>query len=692
MTAETHHQRVLIVDFGSQVTQLIARRVREAGVYCEIHPFDKAEAVVDDYAPSAIILSGGPASVHEADSPAHRDQAVRPGRAMLAICYGQQLLCDLLGGKVEGGHAGEFGRAELTIGKPSPLFQGLAGVGELETVWMSHGDRVTAIPEGFEVIATSTGAPFAAIANDARKIYAVQFHPEVVHTVNGSRIYKNFLAMAGLKGDWTMAAFRQEMVAEDPRPGRRRQGDLRPVGRRRQLGGRGADPRGDRRATDLRVRRHRPAAQERGRPGRHPVPRPLQHPADPRGRGDLFLGELAGVSDPETKRKTIGKLFIDVFDKEAGKIDGAAFLAQGTLYPDVVESVSARGGPSAVIKSHHNVGGLPDYMKLKLVEPLRELFKDEVRALGVELGLAPAFVGRHPFPGPGLAIRIPGEITPEKVKVLQDADAIYLEEIRNAGLYDKIWQAFAVLLPVKTVGVMGDARTYENVLALRAVTSTDGMTADFFEFPWDVLGKTATRIINEVRGVNRVVYDVTSKPPGTIEWEFYLTAGARRDAADGAPWHEAHSPDAGPQEASSSVRDLGRGRLRQRDLDDPRFADEVRPSPQRLPVAPSASTSWSRCGPAPAIRPISFHRDTSPISRCLGRPSTGSLPRSPNAPKPATCLSRHSRFMTFVEPARPCSMRSGSTEIGSRNASLTSIGARLVVSITSPNTPMAART
>jgi GMP synthase (glutamine-hydrolysing) len=235
--------------------------------------------------------------------------------------------------------------------------------------------------------------------------------------------------------------------------------------------------------------------------------------------GDLFLGELAGVSDPETKRKTIGKLFIDVFDKEAGKIEGAAFLAQGTLYPDVVESVSARGGPSAVIKSHHNVGGLPDYMKLKLVEPLRELFKDEVRALGVELGLATAFVGRHPFPGPGLAIRIPGDITPEKVKVLQDADAIYLEEIRNAGLYDKIWQAFAVLLPVKTVGVMGDARTYENVLALRAVTSTDGMTADFFEFPWDVLGKTATRIINEVRGVNRVVYDVTSKPPGTIEWE-----------------------------------------------------------------------------------------------------------------------------------------------------------------------------
>jgi GMP synthase (glutamine-hydrolysing) len=385
---------------------------------------------------------------------------------------------------------------------------------------MSHGDRVTAIPAGFEVIATSVGAPFAAIADDARKIYGVQFHPEVIHTVNGARIYRNFLFnIAGLRGDWTMAAFKAESIARI-----REQ-----VGKGRVICGLsgGVDSSvaavliheaiGDQLTcvyVDTGLMRKGESEQVVSLFKNH-YNIPLIHV----DAADLFLDALEGVSDPEAKRKTIGKLFIDVFDEESAKIEGAEFLAQGTLYPDVVESVSARGGPSAVIKSHHNVGGLPDYMKLKLVEPLRELFKDEVRALGVELGLHPDFVGRHPFPGPGLAIRIPGEITREKVAVLQQADAIYLDEIRKAGLYDKIWQAFAVLLPVKTVGVMGDARTYENVLALRAVTSTDGMTADFFEFPWEVLGRTATRIINEVRGVNRVVYDVTSKPPGTIEWE-----------------------------------------------------------------------------------------------------------------------------------------------------------------------------
>ena len=515
-----NHQSVLIVDFGSQVTQLIARRVRESGVYCEIHPYDKAVAALASVKPAAIILSGGPASTTEDESPAADPARFAAGVPVLGICYGEQTIGAQLGGKVESGHHREFGRAEIEVTKASPLFEGFADVGQAETVWMSHGDRVTAIPPGFEVIAVSAGAPFAAIADETRKIYGVQFHPEVAHTPRGATLLRNFThRIAGLTGDWTMAAFKDEAVA------RIRQ----QVGKGRVICGLsgGVDSSvaavliheaiGDQLTcvyVDTGLMRSGESDQVVSLFRNH-YNIPLIHV----DASKEFLGGLAGVSDPETKRKIIGKLFIDVFDKESAKIDGAEFLAQGTLYPDVVESVSARGGPSAVIKSHHNVGGLPDYMKLKLVEPLRELFKDEVRVLGVELGLHPDFVGRHPFPGPGLAIRIPGEITPEKVTVLQQADAIYLDEIRKAGLYDKIWQAFAVLLPVKTVGVMGDARTYENVLALRAVTSTDGMTADFFEFPWDVLGKTATRIINEVRGVNRVVYDVTSKPPGTIEWE-----------------------------------------------------------------------------------------------------------------------------------------------------------------------------
>jgi GMP synthase (glutamine-hydrolysing) len=517
---EPHHQRVLIVDFGSQVTQLIARRVRESGVYCEIHPYDKVDALLDGFAPGAVILSGGPASAHEAESPAAPTRIFELGVPVLGVCYGEMTMCAQLGGAVESGHAREFGRAEIRIARESPLLAGLGEVGDEEPVWMSHGDKITAVPPGFEVVATSEGSPFAVIADEARRLYGVQFHPEVAHTPRGALMLRNFTHnIAGLAGDWTMARFKDEAIARI-----RAQ-----VGTGRVICGLsgGVDSSvaavliheaiGDQLTcvfVDTGLMRLN-EADEVVTLFRDHYNIPLIHI----DAGDDFLSQLSGVSDPETKRKIIGRVFIEIFDREAAKIEGAAFLAQGTLYPDVIESVSARGGPSQVIKSHHNVGGLPEHMKLKLVEPLRELFKDEVRALGVELGLPPAFVGRHPFPGPGLGIRIPGAVTADKVATLQKADAIFLDEIRKAGLYDAIWQAFAVLLPVKTVGVMGDARTYEDVLALRAVTSSDGMTADVFEFPWDVLTRAATRIVNQVRGVNRVVYDVTSKPPGTIEWE-----------------------------------------------------------------------------------------------------------------------------------------------------------------------------
>ncbi|MFG1402170.1 glutamine-hydrolyzing GMP synthase [Xanthobacter sediminis] len=517
---DTAQDTVLIIDFGSQVTQLIARRVREEGVYSEVVPFQKGAEAVARLKPKAIILSGGPASVIEGESPKAPQEAFTAGVPVLGICYGEQCMAAQLGGTVEAGHHREFGRAELAVEKEVPLFEGVWHAGERHTVWMSHGDRVTALPEGFEVIATSPNAPFAAIADVARKYYGVQFHPEVVHTPDGARLLANFVRkVAGLQGTWTMGAFRERAVA------RIRQ----QVGKGRVICGLsgGVDSSvaavliheaiGDQLTcvfVDHGLMRQGEADEVVSLfRGHYNIP--LVHV----DASDLFLTALEGVDDPEQKRKIIGKLFIDVFEAEAKKVGGADFLAQGTLYPDVIESVSFAGGPSVTIKSHHNVGGLPARMNMKLVEPLRDLFKDEVRALGRELGLPDRFVGRHPFPGPGLAIRCPGGITREKLDILRKADAIYLEEIRYAGLYDVIWQAFAVILPVRTVGVMGDGRTYDHVLALRAVTSVDGMTADFYPYDMSFLGRVATRIINEVKGVNRVVYDVTSKPPGTIEWE-----------------------------------------------------------------------------------------------------------------------------------------------------------------------------
>jgi GMP synthase (glutamine-hydrolysing) len=519
------HDKLLIVDFGSQVTQLIARRVREAGVYCEIAPFQSAAKAFEDLSPKAVILSGGPASVPDADSPRAPDAIFQSGVPVLGICYGQMTMAAQLGGEVESGHHREFGRADVSVKATSPLLEGVWKPASQHPVWMSHGDRITRLPEGFKTIGVSANAPHALIADEARRYYGLMFHPEVVHTPDGARLIANFVhKVAGLKSDWTMAAFRAEARAAI-----RAQ-----VGKARVICGLsgGVDSAvaavliheaiGDQLTcvfVDHGLMRQG-EGEEVVRLFRDHYNIPLVH-----ARADaLFLRELSGVEDPEAKRKTIGRLFIDVFEAEAKKIasDGRGpveFLAQGTLYPDVIESVSFSGGPSVTIKSHHNVGGLPARMNMKLVEPLRELFKDEVRALGRELGLPPSFVGRHPFPGPGLAIRIPGAITPEKLDILRKADMIYLEEIRNAGLYDTIWQAFAVLLPVRTVGVMGDGRTYDHVCALRAVTSSDGMTADFYPFDMGFLARAATRIINEVRGINRVVYDVTSKPPGTIEWE-----------------------------------------------------------------------------------------------------------------------------------------------------------------------------
>jgi GMP synthase (glutamine-hydrolysing) len=513
-------ERVLILDFGSQYTQLIARRVRENGVYCEIRPCTVTAAEIARFAPKALILSGGPASVTERAAPRIPEGLFELKLPVLGICYGQQAMCQALGGRVEGAGEREFGRAFVELAADCALFDGVWRKGAREQVWMSHGDRVIELPAGFRVVGVTSAAPFAIIADDRRKLFGLQFHPEVVHTPHGAALLRNFThRIAGCRGEWTMAAFRGQALARI-----REQ-----VGRARVICGLsgGVD------SSVVAALLHEAIGEQltcvfvdtgllREGEAKEVAEFFRSHynlPLIEEDASALFLAKLKGVTDPEEKRRIVGFAFVDVFEAAAKRAGGADFLAQGTLYPDVIESTSALGGPSATIKSHHNVGGLPERMNLKLIEPLRELFKDEARALGRELGLPERLVGRHPFPGPGLAIRIPGEVTREMLAILRRADALFIEEIRSAGLYDAIWQAFAVLLPVKTVGVMGDARTYERVCALRAVTSSDGMTADFFHFDMEFLGRVANRIVNEVKGINRVVYDVTSKPPGTIEWE-----------------------------------------------------------------------------------------------------------------------------------------------------------------------------
>ncbi|MBW1702474.1 MAG: glutamine-hydrolyzing GMP synthase [Deltaproteobacteria bacterium] len=518
MASNLYKQKVLILDFGSQYTQLIARRVREAQVYCEIHPFNLSLEKIKAFSPKGIILSGGPASIYDNSAPMADKGLLALKIPVLGICYGMQFLTHLLGGVVAKAADREYGNVVIRIEDDRDLFHGFKkGAGQ--TVWMSHGDRIEQMPEGFEALAGSKNSPIAAMADKARKYFGVQFHPEVAHTPEGPKILKNFLfRICGCEPTWTMSSFVRRTV----RGLREKTGEDRVIC---GLSG-GVDSSvtavllhkaiGDRLSCILvdnallrreEAREVMEVFQEHFGMDLHLVE-----------ASEHFLQHLKGVIDPEEKRKIIGREFITVFEKKARELGEAKYLAQGTLYPDVIESVSFKG-PSATIKSHHNVGGLPDVMKLKLIEPLRELFKDEVRQVGMELDLPRELVMRQPFPGPGLAVRILGEVTHERLETLRSADVIVLEEIRGAGLYEKVWQAFAVLLPVRTVGVMGDERTYENVIAVRIVDSLDAMTADWSRIPYEVLGRISNRIINSVEGVNRVVYDISSKPPSTIEWE-----------------------------------------------------------------------------------------------------------------------------------------------------------------------------
>ena len=522
--------QILVLDFGSQYTQLIARRIRELKVYCEIHPFDLSLDRIRELSPLGIVLSGGPSSCYDPGAPTVSPELFALGIPVLGICYGVQLMCKLLGGRVEQAEHREYGRAHVTIDRPDGLLEAFAR-GEEVTVWMSHGDRVEAIPPGFEVLGKTPSSPFAIVANTHQRLFGLQFHPEVAHTPRGIEILSSFVfGVCAASPTWTMASYAVSAVEAL----RERIGDARVI---LGLSGgvdstvtaallhRAIGPRltcifvdngllraGER---DAVAELMRTALGAHAAEGEHAAHKMDIRVVDARAR---FLAALAGVTEPERKRKIIGAEFVAVFEEESRQVEGARFLGQGTLYPDVIESVSVRG-PSATIKTHHNVGGLPERMNLKLVEPLRELFKDEVRALGAELGLPRHVLWRHPFPGPGLAVRCLGDLTAERLEVLRQADAIFDEEIRAANLYDSIWQSFAVLLPVRTVGVMGDERTYAEVVALRAVHSQDGMTADWVQLPYDLLARVSSRIINEVRGVSRVVYDVSSKPPATIEWE-----------------------------------------------------------------------------------------------------------------------------------------------------------------------------